>query len=618
MRKKYSFYSFLLPFGSMILLPLIIFAVGVGQACAESIDTLHTREVFLLKGELETLKVHSLTRLSLTDPDVTDIVSADDRELLIIGRKKGQSAIFIWDEHGKRTIMVNVYNQQLNLVKQRLEKLLQTADLDHVRVSINEEEGKVVLTGNIPPHLSSKFDLITEPFEENLLVIAKAEDVEELVQIDIQITELNQTLEKTLGFDWTTDAASGGLLFSYPEEFPDDIDGKPADWFKIGDFGRSTAMTAAINALLNEGKARILSNPKLVMKNGTEAKFLVGGEIPIRTTSVTGDTSTETISYKEYGISMVVEPTIKKEQIDLRINVEVSEVDTTTANAGASGTVAFLTRNASTQLLLDDGQTIILAGLIKKTDSENISKVPFLGDIPILGALFRKKSSPDNRDQELVISIRPTVLTERGEELARKDSRRSEDRFSAAASSLDLKDTKEMVVQETPEAGLDEGSTDISSEEKTKQEPTQEDLALESKEAITSSAETESPEIALDVQKTKPADKKYYPKGFRYKGIPEEMNNYIQSVQENISRSIIYPSEAWESGWEGTVKLNLLILKDGTLAYALLKESSGHQIFDESAIRTAKNIAPYSSFPPGADLQELNVTIPIVYSLREE
>ena len=89
-------------------------------------------------------------------------------------------------------------------------------------------------------------------------------------------------------------------------------------------------------------------------------------------------------------------------------------------------------------------------------------------------------------------------------------------------------------------------------------------------------------------------------------------------MQERIANAIEYPDEAREYGWEGTATLSLLILKDGTLASAVVKESSGHEILDKAALQTAQESAPYPDFPSEPDLQELNVTVPIVFSLDQE
>ena len=93
---------------------------------------------------------------------------------------------------------------------------------------------------------------------------------------------------------------------------------------------------------------------------------------------------------------------------------------------------------------------------------------------------------------------------------------------------------------------------------------------------------------------------------------------YEQLVQDRIARSIIYPDEAKQYGWEGKLKLNLRILKDGTLATAAVKESSGYEVFDLCALKAAKSLSPYAVFPPESDLHELNVTVPIVYNLKRK
>jgi TonB family protein len=298
---------------------------------------------------------------------------------------------------------------------------------------------------------------------------------------------------------------------------------------------------------VQEGKARVLSKPKLVVKSGKEATFLVGGEIPIRTTTFSGSTSQENVSFKEFGISMSITPTIKKEHIDIIMNLEVSEVDASTASS-VSEDVAFSTRSASTHLYLEDSQTIVLAGLIKHSESVTQKKVPFVSDIPVFGLLFRSKSNPvADLDQELVVALTPYILPQ-----------------------MNPFDDREK-------------STDANGS-----------VAQQGSEARKISRRQAAP---------------------YYLGVPKEMTEYVHGVQQRISQAIVYPHEAKRYGWEGTVKLGMLILKDGTLAFALIKESSGHEIFDELALNTAKELAPFLAFPSDTDLQELNVTIPIVYSL---
>lgn len=532
-------------------------------AQAEGVDSLYVNEVNMVKGELETIIVYSLTRISLTDPNVADIVSADDKKILLIAKNPGQTTLFIWDEHGKRQSVIYVYAQSLDRTHARLEQLLKLANITEAKLAVNEQEGKIVVSGNLPQDKKGNFDQIIAPFSNEVINLVAVAKVEDMVQVDMQITELKGTLTKTLGFDWTTSV-------KYDEKLPSPLGGL-SDLFKIGDFARATALSAKISALVAEGKARILSQPRLVVISGQEASFLVGGEVPIRTTTTTtGGVIQQNIAFKPYGINMTITPTIIENKVDVVLNVNVSEVDTSTASS-INESVAFTTRTASTRLNLEDGQLIILAGLIKRNHSEAVNKVPFLGDIPLIGLVFRSKSSPAELDQELVISLRPHILKS----------------FS---------ETEKAVTNISPKTSVIEEKESVSSPEREQAETLPEGVPVPETKLSTLSR-GEKLETAL---------------------IPQEMIEYVRIIQEKIAHAIEYPKEALKYGWEGTVKIGLFILKDGSLALASIKESSGYEIFDENALATARNIAPYSSFPSETSLQELNITIPIVYSLTND
>lgn len=552
---------------------LYVFAIiGIGFFCSgvgrteTLLDSAAVEDIRILKGELVSLGTKALTRISVSDPSIADIVKADENEILLVGQGVGQTALFVWDADGKRTIMVYVVSQDLVLTKDRIKKLLTAANITEAILEINEQEGKIVVSGDIPAHKKEQFDQILEPFGGDVVNLVKEEEIEDLIQIDVQITELSTTLSKSLGVEWftgtqtlsgntLTTTSSGGFSPVYGEIFPS-LDGSLGDYFKIGQFQRTnnSALMATINALIEEGEARVLSQPKLVVVNGEEASFLVGGEIPVRTTTVsTSGGAQENVSFKEYGISMTITPEIKKEKISITLSVEVSDVD---ASNAVGDDVAFTTRSAQTQLYLEEGETVVLAGLIKQNRSQSISKVPFLGDIPIVGLLFRSKSNPvADQDQELVISLTPTILAKH---------RSSEERAKVPAEAKDK-------TADSNGAGV--GGLDIGKGGK-----------------ISS----------------------------RYVSVPREMEEYVYSIQKKIAQAIVYPQEARRYGWEGTVKLGLLILNDGTLATVLIKESSGHEIFDEHALKIAQNTAPYANFPEGTDLEEINVTIPIMYSLKKK
>ncbi len=535
---------------------------------AETMDSVTADEVYLVRGELATLRAQGLTRLSVTDPAVADIVNADEDKILVVGQAAGQTALFVWDTHGKRTVMIHVFNQDLELIKDRLKQLLKAVNIHEATLEVSEKEGKVLVSGDIPKHKKAQFDQIVGPFSADVMNMAREEEVDDLIQVDIQVTELSTTLSKLLGIDWSTGAAfTPGTSFTpvYGENLPG-FDGSLGDYFKIGKFNRSSdsILTAKVNALITQGKARVLSRPKLVVVSGQSASFLVGGEIPIRTTLATAaggtQTTTENVTFKPYGISMTVTPTIKKEKIDIHLTTTISDIDA--ANTVGNDT-AYSTRTAQTKLYIDNEETIVLAGLIKQYRSETVRKLPFLGDIPLLGALFRSRSNPTaDQDQEVVISLTPTILAKNrsGQDREKEEAQRQKEAFQSQPKSPQVNPYH--AVYSTGDSSVD--------------------------------------------RKT----------AFSYPGISGEMAEYAHSVQQKIAQGIVYPTEAEKNGLEGAVKVGLLILNDGTLATALIRESSGYEVFDEYALNTARNMAPYDRFPQQTDLKELNVTIPIVYSLK--
>ncbi len=661
-------------------------------------DILHQDEVHMLKGELTPIKAYSLVRVSVSDPDIADIANVTNDEILLLAKKPGQSALFVWDQYGKRTIMIRVYAEDLNILKTRLEELFKVAKIDGVNLEVNLYEGKVVASGNLSEQKKAEADAIIHPYMTNVINLLREDISNDLVQVDVQLAELNATASKSIGLDWVdqiniTEGLPGkGLVDSTAQSsipFADSI-------FKVAKLRRTTSVSAVINAVVEEGKGRVLSKPKLVVKSGKEASFLVGGQVPISTTSTTVGGNVQTnVEFKDFGISLTITPTIQQDKVNVVMNTEVSEVDPTHS---VGQVPAFATRTAQTQLLLDDQQTIILAGLIKHVEGETVRKVPFLGDIPIVGAVFRSRKTPssNNQDTELIISVTPTILRQKTKEVPPPAAKTTESSTSDAASvsSSDSSMTSEtsvppsrMPTQSSMSENADAIPLQDATAEATDQSSGEQAGAsgnnAEQKDLIDAYSKTIQEKISKAITYPPEAKEKGWEgtvtlslhllkngsladsqikesSGYNifdkdalhtaqvlspYDAFPLKLNlddlvlnvpivysqkvskpaaakssssqNYAAAVQQKIASAINYPDEARQYNWEGTVKLMLHILSDGTLAYAAVKESSGHDIFDEAALTTAKSLAPYTAFPADTNLQELDLTIPIVFSLQK-
>ncbi len=601
-----------------------------------SLDSRELKELTLIQNDLESIKVYSLTRIAISNPDIADIANVTDQEVLLIGKVPGQTTVFIWDEYGKRSFNVHVIEQNLNAIKGRIEKLLSLAGIKEVQLEVNQEEGKIVVRGTISVEKYAKVEPILSPFASNLFNMLEVEENQDLIEIEAQISELNTSLTSTLGFDWTN-------AFTYKETLPI-FDGSVGDLFKIGDFNRTNAITSVVNLIIQEGKGRVLSRPKLVVKNGEEASFLVGGQLPISTqtitTEITRTITTQEVTYQTYGVSLTITPTIRKGKIDLTLSVDVTDID---ASNSSGGNVAFTTRSANTVLYLENGQTIVMAGLIKQNQGQTVRKLPFLGEIPVVGLLFRNKSVTPNTSTEMVVSLTTTILAQKKEvteeqkeeEAVEQPVTQSSEKFSQEKKEELVKETTEspqsLEKEETtsveksraiPEIKKDESQTmiaEVSQKKASEKAPVEETKQLVGEEQKTVFPETRPKSVQQEKIATQPGSKakeiEISPEG-KTRESSETMVAYVKSIQKRIFQASTFPYEAKEQGWEGTVRLKLHILNDGTLERVSLKESSGHNVFDKDALNTAQIVAPYPPFPPELELKELIITIPIVYSQK--
>jgi pilus assembly protein CpaC len=403
---KISFINASSVFIAICLSLTLVFPPIVLAQIQDVVDSSKEDNVFLYVGDLITVKVKSLTRVAVANPGVVDITNATADEMTLIGRKVGETQIFIWDEGGKKQLLARVVSIDLNLILTRMASLIQSSGIHGVSLEKNYFESKIILSGSLNKNDKKKLDEILKGFSDTVINLVIEEG--DLIQIDVQFSELDTTLTKALGFDWS--AGSGGTLaFNFQETLPTQ-DGSFMDLFKIGDFARTSAILSVVNLLIQEGKGRILSKPSLVVTSGEKATFLVGGEIPVRstTTSVGGGTVQENVTFKDYGVDLTITPELMDGKIDIKVKVTVRDID---ASNAVGEDVAFLTRTVTTKVKLADTQTIVLAGMIQRRRSEQIKRVPFLSTIPVLGMLFKSKGtvSPDS-DQELVISLTPHVL----------------------------------------------------------------------------------------------------------------------------------------------------------------------------------------------------------------
>lgn len=381
----------------------------------ESVESGELENITLYVGQPKTLPVSNPKRIAVARPEVADIESVSTREVMLQPKSPGSTTLFIWDDYGELSYRLKVFSEELSYTKEHVDSLVKELNLPKIVTKINEAEGKILVVGEVDD-IAQKERLLSAlgSLKDKILDLITIREDRALVQIDAQILEITHDDLKNLG-----------LAYQTAVTLTDDA-GKKLN--KLGDMFATSMWTRSklditINMLVKDSKARILSQPKVVCLSGKEAEFLVGGQVPVVTTTVSSTGTATSVQYKNYGINLKIKPIVKEDSnIFTSIETEVSEIDKGNAiTAGGISIPAFLTRNATTELYLKDGQSVIIAGLIKNKDSTVLQKFPFLADVPILGLLWRSKDFQLNQT-DLVILLTPTILPTETKTIPKKSS----------------------------------------------------------------------------------------------------------------------------------------------------------------------------------------------------
>jgi len=253
-------------------------------------------------------------------------------------------------------------------------------------ITINILGNKLLLTGMAAsPEEMNTITRILDAYNLPFVDATKPLTSEDrMVMFEVSFTEINRDAIKTLGINW-----------------PSSISLADPDGFRIGRLAPAQPLEITINMFVQNGDARIISRPRLVCRSGGKATFQAGGEIPVPHTDSEGQVS---VTWKSYGIILQVSPVINPDgSIHSQVHSEVSMVDRANAVEGIPG---ILTRRIDTSLALKEGETVVMSGLVSSDDAETVKKLPILGDIPVLGELFRSRSFQE-RKTELIVFLTP-------------------------------------------------------------------------------------------------------------------------------------------------------------------------------------------------------------------
>ncbi len=389
-----------------------------------------------VNGSLAVKLGQSITRVSAGNPDIADVAAFPPDELLITGRHLGNTTVTIWLKDETRTIPITV-----GFPTEAIGEAILEAIPDGRDIKVTTAGTAVVLSGQVADVADvERAEQVAQGFissanvgQANATSIVNLLTVtgEQQVQLEVSFAEVSRSALKQIGmnalqFGHKDNNYVAGLINPSASFSAGSLEGLEPGTTKLVDaplqsafaflFGTdpkaSYPFSLALSVLASNGYARVLAEPTLVAVNGEEASFLAGGEFPVPLPQALGQV---VIQYKKFGIQLEFLPTIVDGTIQLRLALTVSDLDFSLGIKIASVTVPGLTsRHSQTTVRLRDGQSFAIAGLLSDKVRSSVDKVPLLGDLPILGALFRS-TGYRREETELLVVVTAHLVRPQGE-----------------------------------------------------------------------------------------------------------------------------------------------------------------------------------------------------------
>jgi pilus assembly protein CpaC len=376
---------------------LLLFALALFAGLSVTIFA-EAQVMEMTAGDSKVIVVAGLSRISTSNPEIVQVVVTSGQEVLINAKKTGLAVVNIWGVNGLFVIRI-VVHEDYTAIEHELALLIKNPN---IKITVNAKY--IVLEGPVENSLDAdQAILYAKMYRDNVISNLEAK-VKYQILLTILVTEVRKDIQNKYGFRWGSWVQdSAGTTFNdwqwgFIEKGQNSFGKFPNNWW-IG---------SMLDAMEKNGDAKILAAPTILTLSGKEAFFLAGGEIPIPLADGQGGVKVE---WKEYGIKLKATPTIGREEIiSMVIAPEVSSLDW--ANAiliGGDKLPALATRKVITNVQFKDGATLVIGGLLKREDSTAAFKLPILGDLPIIGPLFRSKDFQTGRT-ELLIFVTPRII----------------------------------------------------------------------------------------------------------------------------------------------------------------------------------------------------------------
>ena len=389
--------------------------LSFGSACA-------AEPVEVSLNESKYMAASGITRLAVGNPAIADVQLLSSGDFLLVGKKAGTTSLIVWSDGGRRT----EYTVYVAGNDRGMASAIQDA-IGYPKVHVQMMKDRVMLRGKVENQYEHDIalkiaGLYTGGDGSGVIDLLEMEHPSQ-IRLEAQIIEINSDYTKNLGIQyWSQTPGSNSSSGSSSGNANSGITVGTAGLFYGGEDFSSTRkhggwlgshianVNVTLQALINEGKARILSRPSITTMSGKTANILIGGRIPIPVSDGNGNVS---IDWHEYGVKLNIEPVVDSEdKITSKVHAEVSTLDYSHGVKIDSFSVpGIATREAESEVNVRSGMTMAIGGLINSEDAKIVSKIPLLGDLPIIGRFFRHTSNTRDK-REVIILITPTLVAD--------------------------------------------------------------------------------------------------------------------------------------------------------------------------------------------------------------
>lgn len=419
--------------------------LSFGSACA-------AEPVEVSLNESKYMAASGITRLAVGNPAIADVQLLSSGDFLLVGKKAGTTSLIVWSDGGRRT----EYTVYVAGNDRGMASAIQDA-IGYPKVHVQMMKDRVMLRGKVENQYEHDTalkiaGLYTGGDDSGVIDLLEMEHPSQ-IRLEAQIIEIGSNYAKDLGIqywsqtpekqDETTTGITVGTagIFYGGEDFSSSR--KHGGW--LGSHVANVNVT--LQALINQGKARILSRPSITTLSGKNANILIGGRIPVPISDGNGNVS---VDWREYGIRLNIEPKVDSEdKITSKVHAEVSTLDKASSVKIDSYSIpGILSREADTEVNVHSGMTMVIGGLINSEDSKSISKIPLLGDLPIIGRFFQHTSKSRDK-RELIILITPTLVSDDTPSPMSQRMKESYEEIERVARNRELVETRKPVPQGT-------------------------------------------------------------------------------------------------------------------------------------------------------------------------